>query len=247
MHYFPFALPFLVLLFIGLIVLIVVIELGVLRYAYEKLGIHPRYIFALMLLSLLGSYINIPLYRVKSEKTVEKEQVVWDWGVPRVVPYEEHEPTSTLIAINVGGALIPAWLAVYLYLRNGLWLRGLIGIGIVTAVVHWLATPVKGVGITVPTFIPPLVAVFVAMILSWSRAAPLAYISGTLGTLLGADVLNLGHVASLGAPVASIGGAGTFDGVFLTGIIAVLLAPVGGPPRPPNRSYVQGEAMQGPV
>ena len=55
-------------------------------------------------------------------------------------------------------------------------------------------------------------------------AAPLAYIAGTLGTLIGGDLLNLGLLPGLGAPVASIGGAGTFDGVFLTGILAVLLA-----------------------
>ena len=51
----------------------------------------------------------------------------------------------------------------------------------------------------------------------------IAYAAGTLGTLMGADVLNLGKIRDLGAPVASIGGAGTFDGVFLSGLIAVLL------------------------
>ena len=51
----------------------------------------------------------------------------------------------------------------------------------------------------------------------------IAYVGGTLGTLLGADVLNMGKIRNLGAPVASIGGAGTFDGVFLSGLIAVLL------------------------
>jgi uncharacterized membrane protein len=52
----------------------------------------------------------------------------------------------------------------------------------------------------------------------------IAYMGGVLGTLIGADLNNLGRVADLGAPVVSIGGAGTFDGVFLTGILAVLLA-----------------------
>ena len=52
----------------------------------------------------------------------------------------------------------------------------------------------------------------------------IAYVSGSLGTLIGADLLNLHRIAYLGAPVASIGGAGTFDGVFLTGIVAILLA-----------------------
>ena len=53
-----------------------------------------------------------------------------------------------------------------------------------------------------------------------------------MGTLIGADLTNLDKVAGLGAPVASIGGAGTFDGIFLTGILAVLLAGLYRPSRP---------------
>ena len=56
------------------------------------------------------------------------------------------------------------------------------------------------------------------------HADAIAYISGVMGTLIGADLMNLGRLSELGAPVASIGGAGTFDGIFLTGIVAVLLA-----------------------
>jgi uncharacterized membrane protein len=62
------------------------------------------------------------------------------------------------------------------------------------------------------------------MLLSTKYAPALAYISGTFGTLIGADLLNLGKIQGLGAPIASIGGAGTFDGIFTTGILAVLLA-----------------------
>ncbi len=82
-------------------------------------------------------------------------------------------------------------------------------------------------------FVPALVATGVAFLLSWKSAAPLAYIAGSLGTLIGADLLNLGKIEGLGAPVASIGGAGTFDGIFLTGILAVLLAAIFSPKRRP--------------
>ncbi|WP_198171299.1 DUF1614 domain-containing protein [Actinoplanes awajinensis] len=44
------------------------------------------------------------------------------------------------------------------------------------------------------------------------------------GTLIGADLTHLSAIRRMGAPLASIGGAGTFDGVFLSGVIAVLLA-----------------------
>jgi uncharacterized membrane protein len=91
-------------------------------------------------------------------------------------------------------------------------------------VIHWMADPVPGLGIAVPVFMPALVTAVVALLMSRKDAPPLAYIAGGLGTLIGADLTNLDKVRGLGAPVASIGGAGTFDGIFLTGILAVLLA-----------------------
>jgi uncharacterized membrane protein len=129
----------------------------------------------------------------------------------------------------VGGALIPTLVSLYLLIKNRLYVRGLVGVGLVTVVVHLLAQPIPGVGIGIPIFIPPLVSAAVALILSRRQAPPLAYIAGSLGSLLGADILNLHKIQGLGAPVASIGGAGTFDGVFLSGILAVLLTPFSGP------------------
>src|SRR5262245_2476400 len=88
----------------------------------------------------------------------------------------------------------------------------------------------SGIGdIAMPVLVPALVACIVALILSRIHAAQLAYIGGSLGTLIGADLFNLGKISGLGAPVASIGGAGTFDGIFLVGILAVLLASLTGP------------------
>ena len=149
------------------------------------------------------------------------------FGVPYVVPVVRESP-GTILAVNVGGAVIPVILSLYLLIKNKFYIRAALGVVIVTIIVHMLATPVRGVGISVPIFVPPLVAAVTAMILGWRRAAPLAYIAGSMGTLIGGDILNLGRIQGMGAPVASIGGAGTFDGVFLTGIIAVLLLPVSG-------------------
>jgi uncharacterized membrane protein len=84
------------------------------------------------------------------------------------------------------------------------------------------------VGIAVPILVPPLASVVIALLLSRQYTAPLAYVGGSLGTLIGADLLNLDKIQGLGAPVASIGGAGTFDGIFLSGILAVLFASVAG-------------------
>ncbi len=194
----PLTMPLLLLPLVLLGLLILLVEARVLTYAYRKVGVHPRYAFAVMLLSLLGSQVNIPLYSI-------------DRG-------------ATVVALNVGGALIPILVSFYLLVHTGMYRRMLIGVSVVAAVVHSLAQIVPGVGIAVPMIVPPLVAAGVALPLAFRRAPPLAYVSGSMGTLIGADLLNLGKIARLGAPVVSIGGAGTFDGVFLTGILAGLLA-----------------------
>jgi uncharacterized membrane protein len=95
---------------------------------------------------------------------------------------------------------------------------------VVALISHLVAHPVRGMGIAEPVFVPTLVTAFTALLISRKYAAPIAYISGSMGTLIGADLLNLDRIRGLGAPVASIGGAGTFDGIFLTSILAVVLA-----------------------
>lgn len=234
MHYFPLAWPFLLALTFLFVVVVALVELGVLQYAYRRMGIPPRYVFAVLLFSLVGSAINIPVAELPREQMVSG-QIVNFYGVGYVIPVVQERP-GTVIAVNVGGALIPTALSLYLLFKNKFYLRAVVAIAIVAAVVHFLAYPVRGIGISVPTFVPPIVAAVVAMALGWRRAPPLAYIAGSLGTLIGADLLNLGKIQGLGAPVASIGGAGTFDGIFLTGILAVLLSPVGGS-RPKDRTY----------
>ena len=221
-QYFPLTWPFLVLLGALFLFAVAVIELQVISFAYARMGIHPRYVMAILLLSFFGSYINIPIGQLPSERVISPS-VVEFFGMRYVVPVM-HQWPGTVVAINVGGALIPTLLSLYLIFKNLLFFRSVIAVAIVAAVVHHLARPVRGVGISVPIFVPPLAAAIVAMVLAWRRAPPLAYICGSLGTLIGADLLNLDRIRGLGAPVASIGGAGTFDGVFLTGVIAVLLA-----------------------
>jgi uncharacterized membrane protein len=148
-----------------------------------------------------------------------------------VVPLVTSWP-GTVLAVNVGGAVIPTLMSTYLVLRYRLWLRAAIAVVVIAGVIHTMATPVEGVGIAVPVFAPVVTTAILAFILSREYAAPLAYIGGSMGTLIGADLLNLDKIGDLGAPVASIGGAGTFDGIFLTGILAVLLAGIAAPSRP---------------
>jgi uncharacterized membrane protein len=139
---------------------------------------------------------------------------------------------GTVLAVNVGGAVIPTVMSAYLVIRYELWLKAAIATAAIAFIIHSLATPVQGIGIAVPVFVPVVTTAILAFILSREYAAPLAYIGGSMGTLIGADLSNLDKVSGLGAPVASIGGAGTFDGIFLTGILAVLLAGIASPSRP---------------
>jgi uncharacterized membrane protein len=222
LHYFPLTLPFLLILFFLLIFLVIMVEVGILGYAYQTIGINRRYIFLLLLMCFWGSYINIPIYRLPPEIIRSAGQVTF-FGIPYVIPTVTQWP-GTVIAVNVGGAVIPTILCIYLIFKNQLFSTALIGVAVVSVIVHWLAYPVPGVGIAEPVLVPLVAAAIVAMLLSMRYAPALAYISGTLGTLIGADLLNLDKIQGLGAPIASIGGAGTFDGIFTTGILAILLA-----------------------
>jgi uncharacterized membrane protein len=221
LHYFPLT-PLFLLALLVLAVLVAFVEVGILRYAYEKIGIPRRHVFAVLMATLLGSFVNIPVAELPPEKVLSN-QVVTFFGMQYVVPRAEQWP-ATVVAVNVGGAVVPTLLSLYLLFKRRLFVPGLLAVAIVAAVVHAMAHPVRGVGISVPVFVPPLVAAAAAILLARRAAPPVAYIGGSLGTLIGADLLNLGVVQGLGAPVASIGGAGTFDGIFLTGIVAVLLA-----------------------
>ncbi len=229
-HYLPLTPGLFAVLVLLFGVMIILIQLRILRYAYMRLGIGPGAAMLLLFGSLVGSYFNIPI-TVLPGKTVQTGEIVDFFGMRYVVPLVTAYP-GTVLAVNVGGAVIPTLMSIYLVLRYQLWLRAALAVIIVAIVIHSMATPVRGVGIAVPVFAPVVVTAILAFILSREYAAPLAYIGGSMGTLIGADLMNLGKINGLGAPVASIGGAGTFDGIFLTGILAVLLAGIASPARP---------------
>jgi uncharacterized membrane protein len=180
--------------------------------------------------SLAGSYINIPVAELGGREAVLSGQEIDFFGMRYIVPLVVDWP-RTVIAVNVGGALVPTLVSIYLLARNELWGLGAVAIACVAVLCHWLARPVPGLGIALPIFVPAIGTAVVAVVLSRRYAAPLAYVGGSLGTLVGADLLNLDKIEGLGAPVASIGGAGTFDGIFVTAILAVLIASVSRPIR----------------
>lgn len=222
--YLPLAPAFFLILVARFFVVFVLLPLGLMRYAYEQLGVSPRGSVLLLFGSLIGSYINIPI-TVISHNSVMASQMIEFYGMRYQVPMAT-DWSGTVLAINVGGAVIPVIMSVYLLIRWQLWLEGLLATAAVTVICYFLSFAIPGVGIAIPIFVPAIAATIAALALSRKHSAPLAYIAGSLGTLIGADVMNFNKLAELNAPILSIGGAGTFDGIFLTGIVAVLIASI---------------------
>ena len=218
----PFAASQFVFLALILIVLAVVIQVGAFTIALDKLGVSPHSAMLLLICTLLGSAINLPLFTITAEEpSAETKQMLHSLLLNRPLPFNG----KTVIAVNAGGALIPLSFSIYLMSANELPMnRVVLAIAIVAAVCRIASRPVAGLGIGIPVFVAPFTAALTALLLTPEQSAPMAYICGTLGVLIGADLLRLTDIRKLGAPVASIGGAGTFDGIFFTGIVAVLLA-----------------------
>jgi uncharacterized membrane protein len=218
--YLPLS-PAFFLILVGIFVLLIIVQFRLLRYAYMQLGVSSRTAVLLLLGSLIGSYFNIPLAEIPNQHLASGQEVAF-YGMHYPVP-SVSDSSSTIIAVNVGGALIPALMSIYLLAHYQLWIKGAAATIVVAAACYFLASPIAGVGIAIPVFVPVVVTAVTAFVIDRDHVAPLAYVAGSLGTLIGADLMNLDKVAGLGAPVASIGGAGTFDGIFVTSILAVLL------------------------
>jgi len=137
------------------------------------------------------------------------------------------------VGINMGGAIIPIIISIYLIWKKKLDLK-LVGIGIiiVTIVTYFVTRPDPSSGIVssfpywlLPAFFASLTSVFLLW-KKFSKAAPFAYICGTFGVLIGADVFHLFELLSYNSTTtitAVIGGAVVFDMIFITGVLAVAL------------------------
>ncbi|VVB88081.1 Uncharacterised protein [uncultured archaeon] len=211
-----------VLLFFLLVVLFILISINLFGMAFRKLGFPPEYSIYFLFFSLLGGYVNIPVKKVISRVPVISGQKI-DYLFFSYTSSPKEIKDNTIIAINLGGAVIPVIMSVFLSIKVSL-VDALIGILVMTILIHKMARPKKGSGIAIHALLPPILATAMALIISPQNAPVIAYVSGTLGCLIGIDILNLKRIPEMGVPVVSIGGAGTFDAIFLTGIISVLLA-----------------------
>jgi uncharacterized membrane protein len=193
-----------------------------------KLHLSENTALMLFLAILFGGLINIPVARL-SRDTPATVHPLAVYGFPQFMPQLRRTTQETIIAVNLGGCLIPVGLALYEALMLGA--QGpnvLLGTAFACAVNAFvcfrIARPVAGIGIAMPGFVSPLVAVVSALLLAPDNAAPVAFIVGVTGPLVGADLFHLKDIKSAGTGLASIGGAGTFDGIVLSGIVAAYLA-----------------------
>jgi len=213
--FFDYFVNYLFLIFLPLLVLYLVYL--IVTKAFNDMGFSSLEAILIVLLSfLLGSGIideyigfnvsNIPLFTYR---------------------------TNWVVGINVGGAIIPLLLSIYLMLKKRLKpVLVFLGIGVVAGVTFFVTSPdpEKGIVSVFPYwFLPILAASFFSIVVAWNekkKAAPLAYTIGTLGVLIGADGLHLFSLLQYESDTlrtAVIGGANVFDMVFITGILAVFL------------------------
>jgi len=228
----PGCLAFLILF--GFFFLVPFFFMHAMLTALSRLGLTPESALLALIGIFLGGAVNIPVKRIEREQEMEYNPFLI-FGLHRVLPpdwmssFRRPVRAVTIIAVNVGGCLIPVTIAVYETLRvleRGAYaffvLLGVTALNV--AVCYRLARPIPGVGIGMPALIPPFFAALPSLLLVPAFAPPIAFTAGVLGPLIGADILHLKDITRVQTGIASIGGAGTFDGIVLSGMIASLLA-----------------------
>lgn len=219
-------------LFFTLILLVVIAGLygTAIFTSLNKLHLDPSQILLIIVAIVLGSMINIPL------KRIVRDQLVWShpmqiWGLDRTLPRWTRRRRETILAVNVGGCMVPFMIMLYQlsYLvpmgQDVMWGVALSSL-FTTLVCYLAATPVQGVGILMPGYISPAAAAGSALLLVPDAAPQAAFVAGIIGPLVGADFLHIFRLVRVprGIGMASIGGAGTFDGIVLSAILAAMLA-----------------------
>ena len=223
---------FAIVLLIALLILIIpLFILGVIGAAFTRLGFSWISALAIVLLMLLGSFVNIPVYKIRRDMI-------------RIAPpdssingeYLQSTPSpvwDTTIAINLGGAVIPVAVSLFIMYQaiqiTGTSLLFLVcaGIILVAAITYVSTRSIPGSGIQVSLLIPGLAALLAGLLLSGGTglaAAVTAFVSGIAGTLLGGNIAQLFRIKDLDVPSVSIGGAGTFGAVFICCILPALIA-----------------------
>ena len=213
-----------IIIIVCLVILVIpLLFLGFVGAAFARLGFSWIGAVAIILLMLIGGAINIPIGKIRRETV----RIEYNDGV---IP-DGFSPWETVISLNLGGAVIPVVIAVYLLFistPSGMLSAGsvIIAVLLVSALSFISVRHAGGAGILAPLFIPGLAALVCGLVLSGGvgfAAGVTAFVSGTFGTLIGANIANLHKIRELGIAKFSIGGAGTFGTVFIGCILSALI------------------------
>ncbi len=216
------------LLVVFLFLLLPWLFLDIILIALGKLSIAPQLAPLIVLVMFVGSLINIPVLREPVPAQL-RHHPLSIWGLERYWPGMYKEVRERIIAINLGGFVVPILLVVYEVLLIGskypeVLLPLIMAVLINVFVCYLLAQPIPQIGITLPALVPGVIAAICALLLAPTLAAPVAFCAGVLGPVIGADLMYLKKIRETQVGLASIGGAGTFDGIVISGLVAVLLA-----------------------
>jgi uncharacterized membrane protein len=227
------ALPILaiILLILLIIVMVPLLFLGMIGAAFTRLGLSWISALAVVLLIILGSTVNIPVY------TVKREMIRMDHGgVSLDDPFNawpRGDAWDTVISVNLGGAVIPVCLALYVLFISFpliaaplplLLVPGIIAVSLVTCA---STRALPGIGLQVPLLIPALSALLIGLVVTGSpglTASVVAMASGIFGVLVGGNLAQYKKIRDLGVPAVSIGGSGTFGAMLFCCILPALVA-----------------------
>jgi uncharacterized membrane protein len=216
---------------LGLAVLLPVLFYELMRRSLENLGVAPDLALIFFLATLAGGAIDIPIRRIPSERIVRADPLAI-LGLAGALPHLTEMRRHTVIAVNVGGAVIPGTMAAWQVLRLARVEEGALGTMAALAIsaginvwVSWkLARPIPMVGVAVPGLVPGLLAAASAIFLAVDHAPGVAYVAGVAGPLVGGNILHLRDARRAPIGVLSIGGAGAFDAIVFSSVLAAFLA-----------------------
>lgn len=205
---------------VGMIVLLVVgvlVYFGIAQRILDRMRLTDKQALLFIAAIVVGSFVDIPLMSSPVE-----------------------------VSINVGGALLPVLLSLWLIAKadeTAERVRAILAAVLVAAAV-WLGSrylPYEPENMFLdPKLLYGLSAGLIAYLAGRSRRS--AFIGGVLGIVL-SDIVHMITLMNAGIPGRTdIGGAGAFDVVIIAGIVAVMIAELVGE----TREKLQGGPVLGP-
>lgn len=215
-----FIFPFLVLATLSLL------EISPGPALQKTLGMPVLHVVTLYEMLLITAIFNIPVYEFKSARDSETRYAAYLGGKYQLPVWHGH---NTIVSINFGGCIVAIFASVLLALQLNP-LTVLLSIAVVSLGVFLTSRPSRSIGFYVPPYVPPVLAVVVSLVAlhiyagdaSLFQVGRLGFVSGVFGTLIGTSLLNVTRMHKIGTSFISVGGIGSFDGIFLSGVLATI-------------------------